>query len=118
MFTKIFALGFIVPIIAIIVIFILEVISTYIGLKLAKIESEFKEILKVSLYKAILTTVLKLLPFGSIIALLTSIFVNKTYFNTDWNKGILIELPLIILQIIILIFGTLLGILWLFASFT
>ncbi|MBP2144140.1 ABC-type multidrug transport system permease subunit [Methanococcus voltae] len=117
MFTKILTLGLMVPLIAIIVIFVLEVISTYIGLKLAKIESEFKEILKVSLYKAILITVLKLLPFGSIIALIASIFVNKTYFNTDWNKGILIELPLIILQIIVFIFSMLLAILLISANF-
>ncbi|MCS3921855.1 hypothetical protein M2325_000528 [Methanococcus voltae PS] len=83
---------------------ILELINTFIGLKIVKIDSEFIEILKVSSYKAVTNTILGLLPFGFILAFVVAIYINKTFFDTDWKNGLLIELPLLVLGLVIGLF--------------
>ncbi|MCS3901360.1 hypothetical protein [Methanococcus voltae] len=92
----VFALAFVIS-------FVLELINTCIGLKIVKIDSEFKEIAKVSLYKSLASAILNMFPMGFILALLAATYINKEFFKTDWKNGFIIELPLII-------FGILLGI--------
>ncbi|MCS3921856.1 magnesium-transporting ATPase (P-type) [Methanococcus voltae PS] len=82
---------------------ILQIVLTYLGVKLAKIDTNLANITKVSLIKYIIGIIISYVPLGIFISYIVSVYINKRYFNTSWKKGLIVELPSLILGVIIII---------------
>ncbi|MBP2144138.1 hypothetical protein J2127_001308 [Methanococcus voltae] len=81
---------------------VLQIVLTYLGVKLAKIDTDLANITKVSLIKYIIGLIIAYVPLGIFISYIVSIYINKRYFNISWRQGFIVELPSLILGIIII----------------
>ncbi|MCS3901359.1 hypothetical protein [Methanococcus voltae] len=81
---------------------VLQIFLTYLGVKIAKMDSDMTLITKVSIIKFFVGIVFAYVPLGVILSYVMNFYINKEFFKTTYKNGFIIEIPSLILGIILI----------------